>query len=123
MVRGFIGAVRVLSIIPIPGREADNRAAALTWFPAVGARTRDGVLGWVLAAALLAGLGPRDLAAPALGFAAAKALGHVYLRAAGGVTGDLLGAASEVVETALLALAALLGTRLEAVSGWAWGLR
>jgi adenosylcobinamide-GDP ribazoletransferase len=41
--RGLATAIRTLSILPLPGREAENPAAALPWFPVVGA-----LLGWVL---------------------------------------------------------------------------
>lgn len=34
--RGFVTAVRTLSVLPVPGRDADNNASALPWFPLVG---------------------------------------------------------------------------------------
>ena len=43
--RGLITAIRTLSILPFPGREAERMADALPWFPAVGA-----LLGWLLLA-------------------------------------------------------------------------
>ncbi|NLV24506.1 MAG: adenosylcobinamide-GDP ribazoletransferase [Deltaproteobacteria bacterium] len=44
--RGLVTALRTLSILPAPGRDADRMAAALPWFPAVGA-----LLGWLLLSA------------------------------------------------------------------------
>jgi adenosylcobinamide-GDP ribazoletransferase len=34
--KGFICAVRTLTIIPLPGKEAEDLSMALTWFPLVG---------------------------------------------------------------------------------------
>ena len=34
--RGFISAIRTLTIIPIPGKAEDDFSAALSWFPLVG---------------------------------------------------------------------------------------
>jgi adenosylcobinamide-GDP ribazoletransferase len=36
MISGFITAMRTLSILPVPGKDADNMASSLPWFPAVG---------------------------------------------------------------------------------------
>ncbi len=36
MLRGFVTALRTLSVLPVPGRDADNNASALPWFPLVG---------------------------------------------------------------------------------------
>ncbi|MDI9431962.1 MAG: adenosylcobinamide-GDP ribazoletransferase [Planctomycetota bacterium] len=36
MIRGFTTAVRLLTMVPIPGREAERLADALYWFPVVG---------------------------------------------------------------------------------------
>lgn len=36
MISGFITAMRTLSILPIPGKDADNMASSLPWFPVVG---------------------------------------------------------------------------------------
>ncbi len=44
--KGFISAVRTLTIIPIPGQEGQKLSAALPWFPVVGL-----ILGLVLYAA------------------------------------------------------------------------
>jgi adenosylcobinamide-GDP ribazoletransferase len=38
----------------------------------------------------------------------------------GGITGDLLGAGNEIIETVLLLTAATLGTRLPVFTGWGW---
>jgi adenosylcobinamide-GDP ribazoletransferase len=53
-VRGLIGAIRTLTIIPLPGRNPERLASALPWFPVVGALL--GLLLW--AAVLLLGLLP-----------------------------------------------------------------
>ncbi len=31
--RGFVTAIRTLTILPLPGRESDDLGAALPWFP------------------------------------------------------------------------------------------
>ncbi|MGD2093676.1 MAG: adenosylcobinamide-GDP ribazoletransferase [Phycisphaerales bacterium] len=36
MIRGFITAVRILTIIPVPGREAEKLSDAFYWFPVIG---------------------------------------------------------------------------------------
>ncbi len=36
MMRGLISALRTLTAIPVPGRDADKMSSALPWFPAVG---------------------------------------------------------------------------------------
>jgi adenosylcobinamide-GDP ribazoletransferase len=36
MIKGFITAIRTLSILPVPGKDADNMASSLLWFPVVG---------------------------------------------------------------------------------------
>jgi adenosylcobinamide-GDP ribazoletransferase len=36
VIKGFVTAVRTLTIIPVPGRNYDGYAAALPWFPVVG---------------------------------------------------------------------------------------
>lgn len=48
MLRGAVTALRTLTMLPIPGREAEHPAHALTWFPLVG-----GLLGGILYAAAL----------------------------------------------------------------------
>ncbi len=37
MGRGWVSAVRTLSVLPVPGRDADDMTASLPWFPVVGA--------------------------------------------------------------------------------------
>ncbi len=37
MIKGLVSAVRLLTIIPVPGGEPENPSAALPWFPVVGA--------------------------------------------------------------------------------------
>lgn len=48
---GFVTAARTLTIVPVPGTEAKNLAAALPWFPLVGALI--GALQFGLAEALM----------------------------------------------------------------------
>lgn len=36
MIRGFVSAVRMLTMIPVPGRDAEKLSNALYWFPIVG---------------------------------------------------------------------------------------
>ncbi len=36
MIKGLITAIRTLTVIPVPGKEADDYSSALPWFPAVG---------------------------------------------------------------------------------------
>ena len=43
MLKGFITAIRTLTVIPFPGKESDNFSSSLQWFPVVGL-----VLGMVL---------------------------------------------------------------------------
>ena len=43
MLRGLISAIRTLTIIPVPGRDAGQLSDALPWFPVVG-----GMLGFIL---------------------------------------------------------------------------
>ena len=43
MLRGLVSAIRTLSILPVPGREAERMSDALPWFPLVG-----GLLGVML---------------------------------------------------------------------------
>ncbi|MBT3350101.1 MAG: adenosylcobinamide-GDP ribazoletransferase [Nitrospinaceae bacterium] len=52
------------------------------------------------------------------GWLVCRGFGYLCLRRVGGVTGDLLGAGSEIVETLILVLAALPGRELPQLSGW-----
>ncbi len=65
-----------------------------------------------------AACGPIGLAAVAAGWLISRLFRYWCLRRAGGVTGDLLGACNEIVETALLMLAAVLAPQLAAITGW-----
>ncbi len=76
------------------------------------------VVGWLLSAALLAAIGPYAPCILIPGFLATKILGYLFKRRLGGVTGDLLGASSEMVETLFLALFASIGTHLSVYTGW-----
>ncbi|MHC4917795.1 MAG: adenosylcobinamide-GDP ribazoletransferase [Planctomycetota bacterium] len=46
--RGLVTAIRTLTIVPVPGKEAERAASALPWFPLVGALL--GALLWALPA-------------------------------------------------------------------------
>lgn len=70
--RGLVTAIRTLSVLPMPGPEADPLADALPWFPVVG-----GLLGWLLAAGAM-GMG-RLSGGWAEGVAFAVLLGGVLL--------------------------------------------
>ena len=83
-----------------------------------GARRMHGILGWLVSALLLTLIGPFTAAVLIPAYVGAKLLGHLFKRRVGGVTGDLLGASSEMVETILLALFASCGTCLETLPRW-----
>jgi len=69
--------------------------------------------------ALLLGIyGPAGGVAVGVGWGLTRLFGFWCYRRVGGVTGDLLGACSEIVETLVLLLAALCGTTLARFSGW-----
>jgi adenosylcobinamide-GDP ribazoletransferase len=73
---------------------------------------------WALAcgaALLIGGFGAAGAAALVAGWAIARAIGLYSRWRIGGVTGDVLGACSEIVETAVLVLAAAFGSSLP---GW-----
>jgi len=36
MVKGFVSALRTLTILPVPGKDSDRMVSALPWFPVVG---------------------------------------------------------------------------------------
>jgi adenosylcobinamide-GDP ribazoletransferase len=86
-----------------------------------------GSRGWHRFVAAVVGLalcvgaaGPAGAAALPAGWIVARLLGVWYKRRVGGITGDLLGATSEMVETALLLAAAGAGSPLLACTGWSW---
>ncbi|WP_162028030.1 MULTISPECIES: adenosylcobinamide-GDP ribazoletransferase [unclassified Lentimonas] len=64
MLPALTTALRLLSVLPIPGREAKRFSDGITWFPLVG-----GILGWLVVgiACLLQLLAPDWPALPALG--------------------------------------------------------
>ena len=77
------------------------------------------LVAWLVAAALVLGVfGPAGAAALAVGVVIARSFGFWCRRRMGGVTGDLLGAASELVETGVLFLAALSGGWVNAFTDW-----
>ena len=85
-----------------------------------GAKTRHNVIAWTLAALVSAIAGPVGLGAFVCGFAAAKLLGRYYRKRLDGVTGDLLGAAGELVEALLLLLSAWVSGFPVAYTHWAF---
>jgi adenosylcobinamide-GDP ribazoletransferase len=87
-----------------------------------GAQTRHRLGAWLLALLLLAPFGPVGLAAIIAGFVLSKLLGGFFKRRIGGITGDLLGASSEVVETLVLVLLAVPGSGLPLLVTAAVGL-
>ncbi len=72
----------------------------------------------------LALVGPLALALPLLAWPLARLLGHRWRRRIGGITGDLLGAASEITETFLLLITAWCAgsvwSPIHAFTGWRW---
>jgi adenosylcobinamide-GDP ribazoletransferase len=72
------------------------------------------------AAIALGGYGLLGLGPLAVGFAVTRFFGAWCRGRLGGVTGDLLGAGNELVELALLWLAAAPGSRIMAYTGWGW---
>ena len=112
--------IQVELAVSLPYARDDGTAASIVR----GAATRHRVGAWLLAAlVLVVVLGPTGPAAFLLGLAIARSLGCWFRRRVGGVTGDLLGAGSEIVETAILVACAALGSRLVDLTGWSWVLR
>ncbi len=72
-----------------------------------GAQRRHRLLAWLLGLAILAGLGPYGLLALVPGLVVVLILGYWFKRRLGGVTGDLLGASSELGETVVLLFLAI----------------
>ena len=62
--------------------------------------------------------GPFGLVALGVGWIICTWFGHSCRRRLGGITGDLLGAANEIVETVVLLLCAGFADRLASLSGW-----
>lgn len=73
---------------------------------------------WGLALLLLALLGPAGPVGLIVGVGVAKLLAVGFRRRVGGVTGDLLGATSEITETVLLMAAAVPGTLFARLLHW-----
>ncbi len=86
-----------------------------------GARGRHRLIAWggALLLALLC-CGPAGPAALLVAGLLALALRAWFNKRLGGVTGDLLGAASEIIETSVLVLTAAGGTLLASITGWRW---
>jgi adenosylcobinamide-GDP ribazoletransferase len=84
-----------------------------------GARGRHRIAAWALALAMVTLVcGPAGAGAVLGAWLLARALGWRFMKVLGGVTGDLLGATSEIVETAVLFACAAAGARLAAWTGW-----
>ena len=84
-----------------------------------GARDRHRIAAWTLALlTVAAACGPAGAGAALGAWLLARVLAWRSMRALGGVTGDLLGATSELVETAVLFACAAAGARLAAWTGW-----
>jgi adenosylcobinamide-GDP ribazoletransferase len=77
------------------------------------------LVAWTLAFLMITLVcGPAGVAVLVGGWLLARALGWRFMKMLGGVTGDLLGATSEIVETAVLFACAAAGARLAAWTGW-----
>jgi len=84
-----------------------------------GARLSHRLGAWALAILItVAALGPSGAVALLGGWIVARALGWRFVKMFGGVTGDLLGAASEIVETTVLFACAAAGASLASWTGW-----
>lgn len=82
-------------------------------------RLRHRLGGWLVALALVLPIfGPAGAAALVAGLVIARSFGFWCSRRLGGVTGDLLGAASELVETGVLFVAAFAGGWVNAFTDW-----
>ena len=66
MLRGLVTALRTLTILPVPGRDAQRLAAALPWFPLVGAALGAALWGTALGVDRLARGWPEGAAAAAV---------------------------------------------------------
>lgn len=108
-------------------------AELAVWLPyarpegGTGASVANGAKKWHRMAALLLALaillalaGAAGAQALAAGWLVCRGFGSLCKRRVGGITGDLLGAGSEIVETLILVLAALPGRELAQLSGWAF---
>jgi len=79
--------------------------------------------GWVthvLSLCLCLPFGPAGVGLYAVGFVTAHLLGLSFRRLFGGITGDLLGATHELVETSLLLLCGAMGNVLLLYTRWGW---
>jgi adenosylcobinamide-GDP ribazoletransferase len=110
-----VAMVELASSLPYARAEGGTGSPFVTT-----AGTRHKVIGWTVAAIIVSAVSPIALGALLLGFMAAKILGRVYLKQLGGVTGDLLGATCEIVETLLLFVAASQAVRMREFFGWEW---
>jgi len=84
-----------------------------------GARLPHRLGAWLLAVIMtVVALGPAGAVALFGGWVVARALGWRFVKMFGGVTGDLLGATSEIVEAVVLFACAAAGTSLASWTGW-----
>ncbi|MBW1723664.1 MAG: adenosylcobinamide-GDP ribazoletransferase [Deltaproteobacteria bacterium] len=85
-----------------------------------GARPKHRFLAFSITLALCLWPGPVGLVLFGAGWIVTHIMRYFYKKGFGGITGDLLGANCEIVETVLLFLCALPGERLLPVTGWSW---
>jgi adenosylcobinamide-GDP ribazoletransferase len=86
-----------------------------------GAKWWHRVVAFVLVMAVcMAACGPAGAGAPLVGWIIMRFFRRRWRKRIGGVTGDLLGAGSELVETALLFIVAAAGPELGNWTGWIW---
>jgi adenosylcobinamide-GDP ribazoletransferase len=81
---------------------------------------RHRILSHTAAAALVIPFGPFFLLLFLLGWLETRLFGRRCQHAFGGITGDLLGTANEMVEITLLMICAFLGEVLLSLAGWGW---
>ena len=86
----------------------------------MNASARQRVLSHLAAIALCIPFGPCFVPLLGLGWIETRLFGIRCRHAFGGITGDLLGTADEMVEISLLMICAFLGDELTAFTGWGW---
>ena len=86
----------------------------------VGASARQRVFSHVITLALCISFGPLFLSLFCLSWIESWLFGMRCRHAFGGITGDLLGTANEMVEITLLMICAFLGEGLPSCTGWGW---
>lgn len=108
--------VELAASLPYARAEGGTAAPFVT-----GARPWHRVVAFILVMAVCVGAcGPAGAGAPLVGWMVMRFFRRRWRKRIGGVTGDLLGAGSELVETALLFIAAAAGPELGNWTGWMW---